>query len=170
MGDLAGVGLVWHYPEGVANMLSQFRMIVHSKWKVYHSADKFHESGNINDLGFDVETPQGFRCKFTPTPQGLHVYHVNKDCKGKIFGGAKVDDKLLHVGSCHAIMQEAYDVVQITGVNYMRTSQSDNDADYDSAKVSASDNNADFDSSGVVVDNDNQVDEVEKRVRLSMMH
>ena len=55
--DLTCVGMVWFYLEGVASILSQFRMIVHSKWRVYCNADKHHRSGDINDLGFDVVTP-----------------------------------------------------------------------------------------------------------------
>ena len=31
VGDLKDVGTAWFYPDGVANMLSQFRMIVYSK-------------------------------------------------------------------------------------------------------------------------------------------
>ena len=64
VGDMKGVGLVCHYPGGVANMLSQFRMIVYSKWRMTYDAVKFHRSGNIDDLNYDVTTPQCIQCKF----------------------------------------------------------------------------------------------------------
>ena len=34
VGELDGVGAAWFFPKGVANMLSQFRMVVHGKWKM----------------------------------------------------------------------------------------------------------------------------------------
>ena len=41
-GDLKGTGTVWVYPDGVANMLSQFRMVVFSKWSMTCNADNHH--------------------------------------------------------------------------------------------------------------------------------
>jgi len=100
----------------MANILSQFRMIIHSKSRVYFDTDKYYKSGNIRDLGFDIVTPQGFQCKFVPTPEGLHIYHIDKNCKGKIFGDTVMNDQMIYVGSSHAILHEVDEIVEVLGV------------------------------------------------------
>ena len=55
--DLKGVGTVWFYLNGVANILLQFRMIVHSKWRMTYDAARFYRSSNVEDLSYDVITP-----------------------------------------------------------------------------------------------------------------
>ena len=37
--DMNGVGVVWFYPEGVANVLSQYRMAVFSRWEIKYDTD-----------------------------------------------------------------------------------------------------------------------------------
>ena len=37
--DLPGVGTVWYYPDGVANILSQHKLVVDSNWKINYSTD-----------------------------------------------------------------------------------------------------------------------------------
>ena len=48
--DLPGVGTVWYYPEGVANIISQHRMVVNSGWNINYSTNKFRLTGKTNDL------------------------------------------------------------------------------------------------------------------------
>ena len=60
IGELVGVGNVWYYPRGVSNMFPQFRMMFHSKWRVYHSANENHWTGDVKTLGFELITPQCF--------------------------------------------------------------------------------------------------------------
>ena len=64
VGDMKGVGIIWFYPEGVTIVLSQFRMIVCSKWRMTHDTARFHKSGNIAHLSYNITTPQGFQCQF----------------------------------------------------------------------------------------------------------
>ena len=111
-----GVGTVWYYPQGVANILSQFCMIVHRKWSIYCRTDTHHKTGKISDLGFEVVTPQGFRCKFSPTEQRLHACEVKLSCGSKVFGNTVQNSKSLYAGACHVMMQDEEDVMQITGV------------------------------------------------------
>ena len=47
--------------------------------------------------------------------------HAKKDCKGKIFGDAVTDNQMMCVGSCHAIRQEADEIVEIPGVHADRS-------------------------------------------------
>ena len=46
----------------------------------------------------------------------MHVYQVEKNSIGSIFGDAVNNSKNLHVGSFHAIIQVQDNIVQITGV------------------------------------------------------
>ena len=59
-------------------------------------------------------TLQGFRCKFSPTEQGLHVREVKRSCGSKAFGNTAQNS--LYAGACCAMMQDEEDVVQIAGV------------------------------------------------------
>jgi len=47
--DMPGVGTVWYYPSGVANILSQHRMVVNSGWDVEYSSKLYKQSLNVND-------------------------------------------------------------------------------------------------------------------------
>ena len=111
-----GVGTVWHYPRGVAIILSQFRMIVHIKWRVYYSTDEQHRTRDIKNLGLEVITPQGLKCKFRPTYQGSHLHQVEKNNRGRIFGDIVNNINNSYVGSCHVIMQGQDNIVQIAEV------------------------------------------------------
>ena len=59
--DMNGIGTVWLCGDGVANILSQHRMAVCSKWQIYYNADEFESSGDPQDLCYHVITPQGRR-------------------------------------------------------------------------------------------------------------
>ena len=67
-------------------MMSQFRMVVHSKWKITYNTEMCHKSKDIKDLSYDVMTVQGFECKLVPNAQELHVCKVNPKSQGKKFG------------------------------------------------------------------------------------
>ena len=60
VGELMDAGNAWHYPQGVAKIVSRLGMIVHRKWRFYYSADECHRIRDIKTLGFDVIAPQGF--------------------------------------------------------------------------------------------------------------
>ena len=47
---LAGVGSVLNYPEGIANILSQYIIYNFSKWRISHNRDIFHETGRAQCL------------------------------------------------------------------------------------------------------------------------
>ena len=83
--DMPGVGTVQYYPEGVANILSQFNMAAHSKWSIDYSTKTFHRTGDYNDLAFFVTINEGHKCKFTLTSNRLHAITLNKNTDGYIF-------------------------------------------------------------------------------------
>ena len=107
VGDMMGVGTVWYYPQGVANILSQFRMVIYSKWRICYSTERYHETGDVSDLSYDVTTPDGFNCSFTPNSQGLHVYQVPKGRGTNVFGTKKKDNVTIFGGTCHAIIENS---------------------------------------------------------------
>ena len=78
VGDLPGVGVVWYYPDGVANIISQHRAITLSKWRVSFDSDLYYRTGNPLDLCFNCTTSEGIKLQFSPTEKGLHVL----DCTG----------------------------------------------------------------------------------------
>ena len=105
VGEMKGVGLAWFYPDGVANILSQFRMAAHSKWRMKFDADEHHKSGEIEDLSYDMTTGDGFNCNFTSTSKGLHVCSIKDRRKDGIFG-TKVTNNVNILGStCHALIE-----------------------------------------------------------------
>ena len=57
--DMLGIGTVWFYPEGVANILSQFSMAACSKWAIDYSTKRFYKTGDYKDLAFFVTTNEG---------------------------------------------------------------------------------------------------------------
>ena len=73
-----------------------------SKWKIYYSTRKFCESGDKEDLSYDIMTSEGLRCKFKPTTNGLHIYEVSPDDVPNVFG-TRIIDNLTDGGDdiCH---------------------------------------------------------------------
>ena len=84
--DMPGVGTVWFYPHGVANVLSQFSMATHSRWSIGYSTKRFHKTGNFDDLSFFVTTNEGRKCKFSPTTDGLHAMNIDKNADSFVLG------------------------------------------------------------------------------------
>ena len=81
--DLPGVGTVWFYPPGVANILSQYRMAVFSNWDIEYSTKRFKKLGDVRDLSYNCVTSEGVEVRFDPTEQGLHVM----DCTNYVGDG-----------------------------------------------------------------------------------
>ena len=79
--DLPGVGTVWFYPNGVANILSQHRMVINSGWDIEYSTKAYRQSRDIRDLKYDCVTSEGVKVTFAPNKEGLHIL----DCR-KYFG------------------------------------------------------------------------------------
>ena len=102
---------MWYYLEGVANMLSQFRVASLSKWMTSYDTEKYDKTGNTKHLCYEVTTGEGNHCRFLPTPEGLHTCTVPKDNADSIFG-----DNLLYHGTAfgNAMCHSAF--VRITGV------------------------------------------------------
>ena len=94
--ELPGVGTVWFYPKGVANILSQYRMVVNSGWDVDYSTKLYRKSGNMKDLKYDCFTSEGVNVTFTPNKQGLHVLDSRKyfglGKYGCVFGETIIDN------------------------------------------------------------------------------
>ena len=126
--DMPGVGTVWYYPEGAANILSGHRLVVNSGWSVKQDSDRYHQTGNTDDLSIRCVTKEGVQCEFKPTVDGLHVM----DCeqllkKGKhIFGRTITDNGTMHgeaMGSCHHIKAKADAHCFAEGVNKINNSE-----------------------------------------------
>ena len=81
--DLPGVGTVWYYPEGAANILSWHRLVVNSGWSIQQDSDIYHQTGNTDDRLIRCVTSEGVKCEFRPTQEGLHVM----DCKSYLRNG-----------------------------------------------------------------------------------
>ena len=39
-------------------MISQFQMVVFRKWRMTHNTDKHHQTGDVNDVCYDVVNPK----------------------------------------------------------------------------------------------------------------
>ena len=92
----------------MANILSQFRMIEFSKWRITHDTAKFHRTGNADDLCYEVTTSQGYNCKFSLNPQGLHVRKIKRR-DNNVFGTEVVDNLSIFGGSCNVLMEDSSD-------------------------------------------------------------
>ena len=126
--DMPGVGTVWYYPEGAANILSGHRLVVNSGWSVKQDSDRYHQTGNTDDLSIRCVTKEGVRCEFKPTVDGLHVMDCEKLLKkGKhIFGRTITDNGTMHgeaMGSCHHIKAKADAHCFAEGVNKINNSE-----------------------------------------------
>ena len=71
--DLPGVGTVWFYPDGVANILSQNQLVVDRKEKNNCSTDQYYQTKNVLGLSCHYMTSKGRNVTFLPTPEELHV-------------------------------------------------------------------------------------------------
>ena len=117
---------MWYYPEGVANILSQHRMITCSKWKINFSSDLFYKTGNVKDLTYDCVTSEGLKVQFVPSDQGLYV----KDCseylglnKSGCFFGTEITDNGTQGGE---LMSYAFSINKInnsTGIDTVEQSR-----------------------------------------------
>jgi hypothetical protein len=97
IGDLPGVGTVWYYPEGTANILSAHRMVVNSGWSVNYSTDEYRKTLLHKNLSYRCITSEGIRVEFIPTKQGLYVmdcsqYFNNHEQDVYIFGKKNKDN------------------------------------------------------------------------------
>ena len=54
--DVPGLGKVLFYPEGMANILSQFHMDGYSKWSIEHITKRFHVTEWHQCLFYHVTT------------------------------------------------------------------------------------------------------------------
>ena len=53
-----------------------------------------------------MTTPDGFSYKFSPNPQGLHVYKIKNRRGDGVFGTRCVDNVTIFGGSCHALVED----------------------------------------------------------------
>ena len=93
--DLPGLGTVWFYPEGVANILLQHRIEVNSGFSVEYSTKRIIKTRNKQDLSYNCETSKGVKVYFMPTEQDLHVLncakHFGLNKPGYVFGKKIID-------------------------------------------------------------------------------
>ena len=75
--DLLGVGTVWCFPNDVANIPSQHRMVINSGQDIKFSTKKYHKSGNLWGLKYDCVTSEGVKVTFAPNKEWLHIL----DCR-----------------------------------------------------------------------------------------
>ena len=123
--DLPGVGTVWYYPEGVANILSQHRMVVNSGWDIEYSTKRFRKTKDLSSLKYDCVTAEGVECTFSPNTEGLHVldctkyFGIGKD--GYVFGKHITDNNVSSgnnmFNSIHGTIENADAFVSIDDVD-----------------------------------------------------
>ncbi|OEU10337.1 hypothetical protein FRACYDRAFT_247347 [Fragilariopsis cylindrus CCMP1102] len=123
--DLPGVGTVWYYPEGVANILSQHRMVVNSGWDIEYSTKRFRKTKDLSSLKYDCVTAEGVECTFSPNKEGLHVldctkyFGIGKD--GYVFGKRIIDNNVSNGNdmfkSIHGTVENAAAFVSIDNVD-----------------------------------------------------
>ena len=133
--DLPGVGTVWYYPAGVANILSQHRMVVNSNWDVEYSSRSYKKSLNVNDLRFDCTTSEGIKVSFSSTSDGLHVLDCTRyfgvGRQGHVFGKSIIDNNTNNgLSMCHNItgvlknkVADAIDTVEKSKQNFSKKDQ-----------------------------------------------
>ena len=133
--DLPGVGTVWYYPNGVANILSQHRMVVNSGWDVEYSTKEYRRTQNEQDLKYDCITSEGVKLSFTPNKDGLHVLDCSKyfgvGKQGYVFGKDIIDNNTNSgLAMCHnstgvpaRIMKDAIDTVEKSKQNFSKRDQ-----------------------------------------------
>ena len=108
--DMRGVGIVWFFRDGVANIISQFRIAVHSKCDISYSTGDYKKSGRIEDLAYKVKTSEGIKCKFTPTEKGPYVLKIDKKTNGCFFGREIPDNETnFGMAMCHTMISDTFD-------------------------------------------------------------
>ena len=127
--DMPGVGTVWYYPEGAANILSGHRLVVNSGWSVKQDSDRYHQTGNTDDLSIRCVTNEGVKCEFKPTADGLHVMDCESLLKtrGKnIFGSIITDNGTMNgtaMGSCNLVKAKVEALCFAEGLNKINNSE-----------------------------------------------
>jgi hypothetical protein len=133
--DLPGVGTVWYYPNGVANILSQHRLVVNSGWDIEYSSKKYRETNNTMDLKYDCITSEGIELSFPPNKDGLHILDCTKyfgvGKQGYVFGKNVIDNKTNNgLAMCHNItgvtenkVNDAIDTVEKSKQNFSKRDQ-----------------------------------------------
>ena len=105
IGDLPGVGTVWYYSQGSANILSAHRMVTRSGWSVNYSSDRYQRTNNPLDPCYQCTTKEGVEVLFAPTRQGLHVLDCkemfDKDPNATVFGSSAIDNSF-GTEECHS--------------------------------------------------------------------
>jgi hypothetical protein len=123
--DLPGVGIVWYYPNGVADILSQHRLVVNSGWDIDYSSKRYRKTGNIDDLKYDCVTAEGVHVSFLPNKDGLHILDCSKyfgvGKQGYVFGKSIIDNNTQNGHAmCHNITGEAVNRIQAIRVFAVR--------------------------------------------------
>ena len=136
IGQIRGVGIVWYYLKGVANILSQFMMALHGVWDIEYSTKTFNKTGIIEDLCFNVMKEEGFKCTFDPTSKGLHVHASDKSDCGNMFSSEGLEKNSNGVdGTFCAILgtdvDESSEDNLITGVEIKEDHNKINNATYE---------------------------------------
>ena len=132
--DLPVLGTVQFYLNGVANILSQHRMVVNSGWDIEYSTKAYRRTGDIRELKYVCVTSEGVKVIFTPNKEGLHIL----DCRdyfglgksGCVFGQNIIDNNTNNGFSmCHSITgttlnnDVAIDTVEKSKQNFTKRDQ-----------------------------------------------
>ena len=116
-----------------------------------YDTQKFHKSGDIDDLSYNVTTPEGYHCRFSPNHQGLHAFKIKDRSGNNIFGSKVTNNRTIFGNSCHVLMEgQDNPESDVTGVT-----QNDDDEGTD-----------DSETTGVFVNKANEgIESNEKKVR-----
>ena len=125
--DLPGVGAVWYYPNGVANILLSHKLIVDSKWKMTYSTNRYYQTGDVNDLLYQCTTSRGVKVDFKPTPEDLHIMQCSKyfglGKNGCVFG-QKITDNNTNFGDAMGMCNNCIGILNNSqGIDTMKDSK-----------------------------------------------
>jgi hypothetical protein len=133
--DLPGVGTIWYYPSGVANILSQHRMVTQSGWDIDYTSRLYRKTGNDANLKFNCTTSEDIDVSFLSNKDGLHILDCSKYVgvgkQGYVFGKSIIDNKTSHgLAMCHNVtggvdnnLKDAIDTVEKSKQNFSKKDQ-----------------------------------------------
>ena len=121
IGELPGVGTVWVYRNGIANILSFHKLQESNKFVIDYSS-RPNKQGTV-DRSFNVETPEGIRKKFTPDKKGLYVLdcsdHFGPSKDSHIFGKKVINTEHVLIQRKHGdnfTSSTSYDIQTSEGI------------------------------------------------------
>ena len=114
--DIIGVGIVWFFDKGIANIVSQFWLAAYSKWHMSYNTNKFHHTRNGCNLYYEVTTQERVKCQFILTLKGLHAFTTDKKNSKTDFGIKMISNSVICRSRSYHITITNRDNIEVTWV------------------------------------------------------